>query len=140
MGTYNEVEYKNALEIVNVYQSEMMKTRDQIARIKFESEKNRNEYIESVVRLLDLKFGICNDKRFQDNLFPRYAAMEWLHQNTKYSLYKIGQLCGGKDHSTVIHARKQYIKLTETNFTKFIEFRDVVFKEFEGLELNSKRK
>lgn len=45
----------------------------------------------------------------------RQVLMYFLKNYTKYSLKKIGNYCGGRDHSTVIHAQQTIQDLLDTN-------------------------
>jgi chromosomal replication initiator protein len=59
------------------------------------------------VSLSDLK----GDKRSHDIVFPRQIAMYLARELTDVSLPKIGAKFGGRDHSTVIHAKDKISKL-----------------------------
>jgi chromosomal replication initiator protein len=59
------------------------------------------------VSLGDLK----SDKRSQDIVYPRQVAMYLARELTDLSLPKIGAKFGGRDHSTVIHAKDKISKL-----------------------------
>jgi chromosomal replication initiator protein len=59
------------------------------------------------VSLSDLK----GDKRSHDIVFPRQVAMYLARELTDVSLPKIGAKFGGRDHSTVIHAKDKISKL-----------------------------
>ena len=59
------------------------------------------------VSLGDLK----GDKRSQDIVYPRQVAMYLARELTDLSLPKIGAKFGGRDHSTVIHAKDKITKL-----------------------------
>lgn len=45
----------------------------------------------------------------------RQFAMWWRERNTKDSLAVIGNMYGGRDHATVLHAKKTVNNLMETN-------------------------
>ena len=59
------------------------------------------------VSLADLK----GDQRSQDIVYPRQVAMYLARELTDVSLPKIGAKFGGRDHSTVIHAKDKISKL-----------------------------
>jgi chromosomal replication initiator protein len=59
------------------------------------------------VSLSDLK----GDRRSHDIVFPRQVAMYLARELTDVSLPKIGAKFGGRDHSTVIHAKDKISKL-----------------------------
>jgi chromosomal replication initiator protein len=47
---------------------------------------------------------ICGKQRDKHIVKPRQIAMYLIRQETQSSLLEIGQLFGGRDHSTVLHA------------------------------------
>jgi chromosomal replication initiator protein len=59
------------------------------------------------VNLAELK----GDKRTQDIVYPRHVAMYLARELTDVSLPKIGAKFGGRDHSSVIHAKDKISKL-----------------------------
>ena len=59
------------------------------------------------VNLAELK----GDKRTQDIVYPRHVAMYLARELTDVSLPKIGAKFGGRDHSSVIHAKDKITKL-----------------------------
>ncbi len=59
------------------------------------------------VSLAELK----GDKRTQDIVYPRHVAMYLARELTDVSLPKIGAKFGGRDHSSVIHAKDKISKL-----------------------------
>ncbi|HET7627719.1 MAG TPA: chromosomal replication initiator protein DnaA [Bacillales bacterium] len=54
-------------------------------------------------------------KRTKSIAFPRQIAMYLSRELTDFSLPKIGQEFGGRDHTTVIHAHEKISKLVEAN-------------------------
>ena len=50
-------------------------------------------------------------KRTKSLAFPRQIAMYLSRELTDYSLPKIGEEFGGRDHTTVIHAHEKISKL-----------------------------
>lgn len=48
--------------------------------------------------------AMCGKQRDKYVLLPRQVAMYLIRQETQTSLFEIGQLFGGRDHSTVLHA------------------------------------
>jgi len=49
-------------------------------------------------------------RRSADLVFARHAIMYWACRQTEYSLPQIGRMMGGRDHSTVLWGRKQYVE------------------------------
>ncbi|WP_068675949.1 chromosomal replication initiator protein DnaA [Oceanobacillus sp. Castelsardo] len=62
-------------------------------------------------------------KRTKSIAFPRQIAMYLSREMTDFSLPKIGEEFGGRDHTTVIHAHEKISKLLEkdTDFNRDIE-------------------
>ena len=54
-------------------------------------------------------------KRTKSVAFPRQIAMYLSRELTDYSLPKIGEEFGGRDHTTVIHAHEKIAKLLQTD-------------------------
>ena len=54
-------------------------------------------------------------KRTKSVAFPRQVAMYLSRELTDYSLPKIGEEFGGRDHTTVIHAHEKISKLLQTD-------------------------
>ena len=48
--------------------------------------------------------AMCSKQRDKHIVMPRQIAMYLIRQETQASLFEIGQLFGGRDHSTVLHA------------------------------------
>ena len=65
------------------------------------------------IKLSDL----LSPKRTKDISRPRQIAMSLAKQLTEYSLPKIGNAFGGRDHTTVMHAQKTIIKLRKADET-----------------------
>jgi chromosomal replication initiator protein len=63
------------------------------------------------IRLEDFKAK----KRTKSLAFPRQIAMYLSRELTDYSLPKIGEEFGGRDHTTVIHAHEKISKLLQTD-------------------------
>jgi chromosomal replication initiator protein len=77
------------------------------------------------VTVEDLK----SKKRTQHITFPRQVAMYLCREMTDYSLPKIGEEFGGKDHTTVIHACKKIRKNTKKDSllaNKIKEIKDLI--------------
>jgi chromosomal replication initiator protein len=57
-------------------------------------------------------FGKQRDKHI---VMPRQIAMYLIRQETQASLFEIGQLFGGRDHSTVLHAYEKIDRAVNLN-------------------------
>ena len=60
---------------------------------------------------------LTSKQKSRDIARPRQIAMALAKELTHHSLPEIGQLFGGRDHTTVIHAVKTIEKLKKTNFS-----------------------
>ena len=67
---------------------------------------------------------MTSKRRMQNIAFPRQVAMYLATQLTGMSLVSIGQAFGGRDHGTVIHARKTVTNQMEvdTNVRRTVEY------------------
>jgi chromosomal replication initiator protein len=60
-----------------------------------------------VAELFDVRLADMTSKRRTANIaFPRQVAMYLARHHTKASLHQIGEIFGGRDHGTVLHACK----------------------------------
>lgn len=71
--------------------------------------------VDSIQQLVAAKFKIKKDdflakKRTRNVAFPRQIAMYLCRELTDYSLPRIGEFFGGRDHTTVIHACEKISK------------------------------
>ncbi|GAB3068448.1 chromosomal replication initiator protein DnaA [Salinicoccus sesuvii] len=67
---------------------------------------------EAVASFYDVQIeSFASKKRTKSIAFPRQIAMYLARELTDYSLPKIGEVFGGRDHSTVIHAHEKISKM-----------------------------
>jgi chromosomal replication initiator protein len=59
--------------------------------------------------------AMCGKQRDKNIVFPRQVAMYLIRQETDISLLEIGQLFGGRDHSTVLHACEKIDRAVNIN-------------------------
>jgi chromosomal replication initiator protein len=59
--------------------------------------------------------AMCGKQRDKYIVTPRQIAMYLIRQETSTSLFEIGQLFGGRDHSTVLHACEKIDRSLQTN-------------------------
>jgi len=59
--------------------------------------------------------AMCGKQRDKNIVTPRQVAMYLIRQETPISLVEIGQLFGGRDHSTVLHACEKIDRTLQTN-------------------------
>ena len=59
--------------------------------------------------------AMCGKQRDKYIVTPRQVAMYLIRQETSTSLFEIGQIFGGRDHSTVLHACEKIDRSLHTN-------------------------
>src|SRR6266571_305323 len=70
-----------------------------------ESNLNIRQIAQAVAEYYHISLeGMCGKQRDKHIVMPRQVAMYLMRLETKVSLFEIGQLFGGRDHSTVLHA------------------------------------
>ena len=70
----------------------------------------------------------ASKKRTRSIAFPRHVAMYLSRELTDNSLPKIGEVFGGRDHTTVIHAHEKISKLREADETFLAELSQIESK------------
>ncbi|MDL2229543.1 chromosomal replication initiator protein DnaA [Treponema sp. OttesenSCG-928-L16] len=75
----------------------------------FASPRQTNMSIETIQRVVADYFSLSHNdlkgkKRTQNIVFPRQLAMYISREITEYSTTEVGQVFGGRDHTTVMHA------------------------------------
>jgi len=79
-------------------------------------EKTPAQIIEETANFFSLNpSALKSQKRDRTFVFPRQAAMYLLRKSKKISLSEIGQLLGGRDHTTVLYSVNKVEKLVEKN-------------------------
>ena len=53
--------------------------------------------------------AIMADRRNKRLVFARHAVIYWVCRRTRFSLPQIGRMLGGRDHTTILHAKKSYV-------------------------------
>jgi chromosomal replication initiator protein len=70
-----------------------------------ESRLNGKQIAQAVAEYYHISLdAMCGKQRDKHIVMPRQIAMYLIRQETQISLLEIGQLFGGRDHSTVLHA------------------------------------
>jgi chromosomal replication initiator protein len=59
--------------------------------------------------------AMCGKQRDKYIVTPRQVAMYLIRQETSTSLFEIGKMFGGRDHSTVLHACEKIDRILHTN-------------------------
>ena len=75
-------------------------------------------------------------RKKREEVEARQLAMWWREQNTNDTLAEIGKIYGGRDHATVLHAKKTINDLMQTNKV-FRQKAEKVFKLLEITLLNN---
>jgi len=76
--------------------------------------------------------AMCGKQRDKYIVTPRQIAMYLIRQETQTSLLEIGQLFGGRDHSTVLHACEKIDRSVNVNQTlrrEIIAIREQLMRE-----------
>jgi chromosomal replication initiator protein len=70
-----------------------------------ETRLNSKQIVQAVAEYYQISLdAMCGKQRDKHIVMPRQIAMYLIRQETEASLLEIGQLFGGRDHSTVLHA------------------------------------
>src|SRR5260221_12770165 len=70
-----------------------------------ESRLNIKQIAQAVAEYYHISLeDMCGKQRDKHIVIPRQIAMYLIRQETRASLLEIGQLFGGRDHSTVLHS------------------------------------
>ncbi|OLD79352.1 MAG: hypothetical protein AUG54_06510 [Ktedonobacter sp. 13_1_20CM_4_53_7] len=76
--------------------------------------------------------AMCGKQRDKHIVMPRQIAMYLIRQETEVSLFEIGQLFGGRDHSTVLHACEKIdreININPTLRREIVAIREQLLRE-----------
>jgi chromosomal replication initiator protein len=81
-----------------------------------ESRLNSRQIAEVVADFYHISLeAMCGKQRDKHIVMPRQIAMYLIRQETQESLLEIGQLFGGRDHSTVLHACEKIDRAVNVN-------------------------
>lgn len=92
------------------------------------TELQKTEHIFKVKSIIQ-KHNIILLSRNRELVFKRQLLMWYLKKNTNLCLKRIGQICGKKDHATVLHAVKSIDNLLSYNDKYFLEVTEEINKE-----------
>lgn len=103
----------------------------EILRDKIKVEAPRNLSVSDILKVVSKFFGVSvNDlksrKRLESITYPRQVAMFLSTQHTSLSLTEIGQLFGGKAHTTVSRSSEKIQKLIKTRRKVKKEVEDII--------------
>jgi len=98
-----------------------------------ESRLNSRQIAQAVAEYYRLSLeAMCSKQRDKHIVMPRQIAMYLIRQETQASLLEIGQLFGGRDHSTVLHACEKIERALTVNPTlrrEVIAIREQLMRE-----------
>jgi chromosomal replication initiator protein len=87
---------------------------------------NGRQIAEAVANFYHISLeAMCGKQRDKYIVTPRQIAMYLIRQETSTSLFEIGQLFGGRDHSTVLHACEKIGSSINVNQTLRHEIADI---------------
>lgn len=93
--------------------------------------KTKQITFEGIIKVVAEHYNIkeeelFNKKRTQNIAFPRQIAMYLCRELADLSYPRIGELFGGRDHTTVIHAYEKISKSKASNLTLQTEIQEIV--------------
>src|SRR5579859_2974811 len=98
-----------------------------------ESRLNSKQIAQAVAEYYQISLeAMCGKQRDKHIVMPRQIAMYLIRQETQASLLEIGQLFGGRDHSTVLHACEKIDRSVNLNHTlrrEIIAIREQLLRE-----------
>lgn len=98
-----------------------------------ESRLNSRQIAEVVADFYHISLeAMCGKQRDKHIVMPRQIAMYLIRQETQVSLLEIGQLFGGRDHSTVLHACEKIDRAVNVNPTlrrEIVAIREQLLRE-----------
>ncbi|TMC89156.1 MAG: chromosomal replication initiator protein DnaA [Chloroflexi bacterium] len=98
-----------------------------------ETRLNSKQIVQAVAEYYQISLdAMCGKQRDKHIVMPRQIAMYLLRQETEASLLEIGQLFGGRDHSTVLHACEKIDREVNINPTlrrEIVAIREQLLRE-----------
>jgi chromosomal replication initiator protein len=98
-----------------------------------ESRLNSRQIAQAVAEYYHISLeAMCGKHRDKHIVMPRQIAMYLIRQETQDSLLEIGQLFGGRDHSTVLHACEKIDRAMNVNPTlrrEILSIREQLLRE-----------
>ena len=98
-----------------------------------ESRLNSKQIAKAVAEYYHISLdAMCGKQRDKHIVMPRQIAMYLIRQETQVSLLEIGQLFGGRDHSTVMHACEKIDREVNINPTlrrEIVAIREQLLRE-----------
>lgn len=96
------------------------------------AELKKTEHIFRVKAIIQ-KHKISLVSRNKDLVFKRQLLMWYLRNNTNLNLKRIGQICGKKDHATVLHSVRAVKNYLDCNDKYFFEVTDEINTELRAI-------
>jgi chromosomal replication initiator protein len=94
---------------------------------------NGQQIVQAVAEYYHISLeAMCGKQRDKHIVMPRQVAMYLIRQETQISLLEIGQLFGGRDHSTVLHACEKIdreINLNSTLRREIVAIREQLLRD-----------
>src|SRR2546429_4884250 len=98
-----------------------------------ESRLDSKQIVQAVAKYYQISLdAMCGKQRDKHIVMPRQIAMYLIRQETQVSLLEIGQLFGGRDHSTVMHACEKIDREVNINPTlrrEIVAIREQLLRE-----------
>ena len=88
--------------------------------------KGSPENAKQVIAMDDKQDELFNKKRTQNIAFPRQVAMYLCRELADLSYPRIGELFGGRDHTTVIHAYEKISNFKNSNLAFQNELQEII--------------
>lgn len=77
---------------------------------------NHRQVLDGLCEYFNIKLSdLTGPKRVRELVLPRHLAMHILSEELKLTVEKIGQILGGRDHTTVMHGRDKIKKMISTD-------------------------
>lgn len=97
------------------------------------SPEQGNATIPEIEKVVKEQFGLsleelATQKRDMAYCYPRQVAMYLLVKYTRNTLKHVGQMLGGRDHTTVIHSCKAIQNMMDTEASVFFEIKSMTQK------------
>ncbi len=99
----------------------LLPTPENIAKLLGQSPKKTlaidyKQVLSTICSFFDLNLkDLTGPKRQKEYVLPRHMAMYFLSEELRLTVEKIGELMGGRDHTTVMHARDKIRKLIQND-------------------------
>ena len=100
-----EQQYLDALQLIDAYNKQQNKAQKMDYNLRL-------SYLYEAIPVLFDRYDVGKSRKREFVYFRGCVAM-FLYVNTKLSLTEIGALIGGKNHATILHAKKEHNALMQ---------------------------